>query len=104
LGLFEVDRDSDHRHRHAHSGLARPGRDHGPEPDARLARVQLGNLGHCEPVGEGVMELKIDYGPGYRVYFGQVGPIIVLLLCGGDERTQQRDNRSQLLGGLSEAA
>jgi putative addiction module killer protein len=50
------------------------------------------------------MELKIDYGPGYRVYFGQVGPIIVLLLCGGDERTQQRDNRSQLLGGLSEAA
>lgn len=59
--------------------------------DARLARVQLGNLGQCEPVGEGVMELKIDYGPGYRVYFGQVGPSLVLLLCGGDKRTQQQD-------------
>ena len=59
--------------------------------DARLARAQLGNLGQCEAVGEGVMELKIDYGPGYRVYFGQVGPLIVLLLCGGDKRTQHRD-------------
>jgi putative addiction module killer protein len=59
--------------------------------DARLARVQLGNLGQCEPVGEGVMELKIDYGPGYRVYFSQVSTVLVLLLCGGDKRTQQRD-------------
>ena len=49
--------------------------------DVQLTRVQLGNLGQCEPVGESVMELKIDYGPGYRVYFGQVGPTFVLLLC-----------------------
>jgi putative addiction module killer protein len=59
--------------------------------DAQLARVQLGNLGQCEPVGEGVMELKIDYGPGYRVYCGQAGPVLIILLCGGDKRTQQKD-------------
>jgi putative addiction module killer protein len=59
--------------------------------DARLARVQLGNLGESEPVGEGVMELKIDYGPGYRVYFGQVGTSLILLLYGGDKSTQKKD-------------
>lgn len=57
----------------------------------RLNRVRLGNLGDCKPVGEGVMELRLDFGPGYRVYFGQVGEIVVLLLCGGDKRTQSRD-------------
>ena len=41
----------------------------------RIGRVRLGNLGNCEPVGSGVLELKIDYGPGYRVYFGQVGKV-----------------------------
>ncbi|TAJ24887.1 MAG: type II toxin-antitoxin system RelE/ParE family toxin, partial [Nitrospirae bacterium] len=60
----------------------------------RLDRVRLGNLGDCASVGEGVKELRIDYGPGYRVYFGQVGATIVLLLCGGDKRTQTRDIRN----------
>lgn len=57
----------------------------------RLDRVQLGNLGDYRPVGKGVWELKIDYGPGYRVYFGQIGSTIILLLCGGDKSTQQQD-------------
>ena len=59
--------------------------------EARLARVAVGNLGDVEPVGERVMELRIDWGPGYRVYFSRVGQVIVLLLCGGDKRTQQKD-------------
>lgn len=57
----------------------------------RIDRVSLGNLGYCEPVGSGVMELKIDFGPGYRVYFGQRGEQLVILLCGGDKSTQKRD-------------
>jgi len=60
---------------------------------ARLARVRLGNFGNCEPVGNGVLELKIDYGPGYRVYFGQVGAKLVILLCGGDKSSQGEDIR-----------
>jgi putative addiction module killer protein len=64
--------------------------------EARLARVAAGTLGDAEPVGEGVMELRIDWGPGYRVYFARVGQVMVLLLCGGDKRTQQRDiNRAK---------
>jgi putative addiction module killer protein len=59
--------------------------------DARMARIAGGNLGDVEPVGEGVLELRIDWGPGYRVYFSRLGNIIVLLLCGGDKRTQQKD-------------
>ena len=58
---------------------------------ARLARVRAGNLGQTNSVGEGVQELKIDYGPGYRVYFGQAGTEIVILLCGGDKHTQDGD-------------
>jgi putative addiction module killer protein len=57
----------------------------------RLDRLSLGNLGDCHGVGEGVQELRLDYGPGYRVYFGQLGSTIVLLLCGGDKSTQGRD-------------
>jgi putative addiction module killer protein len=57
----------------------------------RLHSVQLGNFGYCNAVGQGVMELKIDHGPGYRVYFGQMGTAIVILLCGGDKSTQQKD-------------
>ena len=57
----------------------------------RLDRVSLGNLGDSHGVGEGVQELRIDYGPGYRVYFGQEGQTIVLLLCGGDKSTQAKD-------------
>lgn len=59
----------------------------------RLDRVSLGNLGDYAGVGEGVCELRIDYGPGYRVYFGQIGSTIVLLLCGGDKSTQEQDIR-----------
>ena len=59
--------------------------------DARMARIAGGNLGDVEPVGEGVLELRIDWGPGYRVYFSRRGNVIVLLLCGGDKRTQQKD-------------
>lgn len=58
---------------------------------ARIARVRAGNFGKCEAVGKGVFELKVDFGPGYRVYFGQVGQAIVILLCGGDKGTQARD-------------
>jgi putative addiction module killer protein len=57
----------------------------------RLKRVEAGNLGNCRPVGERVFELKIDFGPGYRVYFAQVGLIVILLLCGGDKSTQEPD-------------
>lgn len=60
---------------------------------ARLARVRQGNLGDCKSVGEGVSELRVDYGPGYRVYFGRDGHTLVVLLCGGDKRTQERDIR-----------
>jgi putative addiction module killer protein len=58
-----------------------------------LARVRLGNLGDCKSVGDGVFELRVDYGPGYRVYLGQKGRTLVVLLCGGDKRTQERDIR-----------
>lgn len=60
---------------------------------ARLARAASGNFGDVGPVGEGVLELRVDWGPGYRVYFARVGNVMVLLLCGGDKRTQQRDIR-----------
>ena len=58
---------------------------------ARLTRVRAGNFGTVRNVGEGVVELKIDHGPGYRVYYTIDAGTIVLLLCGGDKRTQQRD-------------
>jgi putative addiction module killer protein len=58
-----------------------------------VARVQLGNFGDVEPVGAGVLELRIDWGPGYRVYFARLGDAIVLLLCAGNKRTQRRDIR-----------
>jgi putative addiction module killer protein len=57
----------------------------------RLDRAEEGNLGECNSVGEGVYEMKIDYGPGYRIYFGQEGPKLTILLCGGDKSTQQKD-------------
>lgn len=57
----------------------------------RLNRVTLGNLGDEKPVGKGVYELRIHYGPGYRVYFAQIGTTIILLLCGGDKKTQSKD-------------
>ncbi len=57
----------------------------------RLNRLSVGDLGDYRSVGEGVYESRIDYGPGYRVYFGQIGTTIVLLLCGGDKSTQDQD-------------
>lgn len=57
----------------------------------RLDRVALGKLGDNRPVGAGVFELRIDYDPRYRVYFAQVENLTVLLLCGGDKSTQERD-------------
>jgi putative addiction module killer protein len=58
---------------------------------ARIHRVAAGLLGDVEPVGNGVSELKIHYGPGYRVYFKRQGNTIIVLLCGGDKSTQKRD-------------
>lgn len=58
---------------------------------ARLFRLAAGLPGDVEPVGEGISELRIHYGPGYRVYFQQRGPVIVVLLCGGDKSTQKQD-------------
>lgn len=58
---------------------------------ARIARLRLGNFGDSRSVGGGVHELRIDYGPGYRLYFGQDGPTLIILLCGGDKKTQSQD-------------
>lgn len=59
----------------------------------RIARLEDGNPGdHCA-FGGGLWELRVHYGPGYRVYYGEAGPVIVLLLCGGDKKTQSRDIR-----------
>src|SRR5947209_7795390 len=57
----------------------------------RIRRLSLGNPGDVRPVGSGVSEMRIDYGPGYRVYFARRGDQIVILLCGGDKQTQDRD-------------
>ena len=57
----------------------------------RLDRLAMGNWGDHRALGGGVIELKIDWGPGYRVYVGKIGNTLVLLLCGGDKRTQQQD-------------
>jgi putative addiction module killer protein len=57
----------------------------------RLDRLSLGNLGDCKPLRHGVCELRIDWGPGYRVYFAMLGRTCVLLLCGGDKRRQSPD-------------
>ena len=58
---------------------------------ARVSRLQQGNYGDCEPVGEGVSELRLFFGPGYRVYFGEHDNAIVVLLCGGDKDSQSKD-------------
>lgn len=57
----------------------------------RLDMVASGSFGDARPVGEGVLELRIDWGPGYRVYFARIGDLMILLLCGGDKRAQDED-------------
>lgn len=59
--------------------------------DIRLTKLLMGNFGKWRAVGEGVVELKEDFGPGYRIYVGEDGPVVVVLLCGGDKKTQQTD-------------
>lgn len=57
----------------------------------RLERLSMGNFGQCEPIGNGISELKVDFGPGYRIYFNKIGKKCVLLLIGGSKRTQSTD-------------
>jgi putative addiction module killer protein len=57
----------------------------------RIKRIETGNLGDVKPVGEGISELRIDHGPGYRLYFMQREQRVIILLCGGDKSTQMRD-------------
>lgn len=63
---------------------------------ARLARVQAGNFGDCKPLRDGVQELRIDHGPGYRVYLSRQGDVWVLLLCGSDKSEQDKAIRQAL--------
>jgi putative addiction module killer protein len=58
---------------------------------ARIDRAELGNFGDCKPVGNGVSEMRIHYGPGYRVYFVKRGEMLVILLAGGDKNSQSKD-------------
>lgn len=62
----------------------------------RLARVEAGSLGDCKSLRDGVMELRVDFGPGYRVYLSRQGPVLVLLLCGSDKSGQDRAIRQTI--------
>jgi putative addiction module killer protein len=64
--------------------------------DIRIRRLSMGNPGDVKPVGKGVSELRIDYGPGYRVYFVEREGTLIILLAGGDKRTQDRDIKTAL--------
>jgi putative addiction module killer protein len=68
-----------------------------PRINIRIRRLALGNPGDAKPVGEGVSELRIDYGPGYRVYFTQRGQSLVVLLAAGEKHTQARDIQTALV-------
>ena len=71
---------------------------------ARIERLAAGNPGDVKPVGEGISEMRIDYGPGYRVYFKRRGRMLIILLAGGDKSTQSKDIRTamRLVRNLSE--
>lgn len=71
---------------------------------SRLDRLAFGHAGDVEPVGQGISELRIHYGPGYRIYFQQRGDTIIVLLCGGDKSTQSKDIKAakRLADGWSE--
>jgi putative addiction module killer protein len=60
---------------------------------ARVLRFEAGNLGDFKAVGAGVLEARLDFGPGYRIYFGKDGPVVILLLLGGDKSSQRSDIR-----------
>lgn len=62
--------------------------------DIRIRRLSLGNPGDAKPVGEGVSELRVDHGPGYRVYFIQKADVYIVLLAGGDKSSQEKDIRN----------
>ncbi len=62
----------------------------------RIRRLEQGNPGDTKSLGRGLLEMRVDYGPGYRVYYVRRGLIVVVLLCGGDKRTQQRDIKRAL--------
>ena len=64
--------------------------------DVRIERLSLGNPGDVRPVGEGVTEMRVDFGPGYRVYYKRSGLTVVVLLAGGDKDSQERDIRLAL--------
>lgn len=59
--------------------------------EVRIRRLSFGNPGDVKPVGEGISEMRISYAPGYRVYYLQHGPMLVVPLCGGDKSTQEKD-------------
>lgn len=59
--------------------------------NVKIERLSIGNFNSSKPLGDGISELKINYGPGYRVYYGQSGKLVILLLCGGNKSTQQKD-------------
>ena len=61
---------------------------------SRLDRLAFGHIGDAAPVGEGISELRIHYGPGYRVYFRKLGKTVIVLLCGGDKGSQAKDIRT----------
>ena len=64
--------------------------------DMRIKRLSQGNAGDAKPIGKGCSEMRIDYGPGYRVYFKDTGRIIYVLLCGGEKSTQDKDIKKAL--------